>query len=89
MPVIVGIDIFQFGNDVLGNVWEEVDDCWNGSYVGAPRDGSAWWQGICSLEVVRGGAWLNGPMKLRSASRGKAGRTYNYVGFRVARTLAP
>ena len=29
-------------HDVPGNVWEWVEDCWNGSYTGAPGDGSAW-----------------------------------------------
>ena len=27
-------------HDVLGNVWEWVEDCWNERYVGAPADGS-------------------------------------------------
>ena len=28
-------------HDILGNVREWVEDCWNGSYAGAPSDGSA------------------------------------------------
>ena len=28
--------------DAIGNVWEMVEDCWHGSYAGAPSDGSAW-----------------------------------------------
>ena len=31
--------------DTAGNVWEWVEDCWNGSYRGAPNDGSAWTSG--------------------------------------------
>ena len=31
--------------DVLGNVWEWVDDCWNEDYEGAPFDGSSVVQG--------------------------------------------
>jgi formylglycine-generating enzyme required for sulfatase activity len=28
-----------FGNyDILGNIWQWVEDCWNGHYVGAPVD---------------------------------------------------
>ena len=27
-------------HDLHGNVWEWVEDCWNGSYEGAPSDGS-------------------------------------------------
>ena len=29
-------------HDMLGNVWEWVQDCWHTSYRGAPNDGSAW-----------------------------------------------
>ena len=29
-------------HDVLGNVWEWVEDCWHGGYRGAPSDGRAW-----------------------------------------------
>ena len=40
--------------DMVGNVWEWTEDCWNGSYQGAPADGSAWTSGDCSRRVVRG-----------------------------------
>ncbi len=43
--------------DMMGNVWEWTDDCWNESYRGAPSGGSAWTSGNCSRRVVRGGAW--------------------------------
>ena len=78
-------------HDVLGNVWEWVEDCWNGSYEGAPVDGSAWESGDCSWWVVRGGSWLSGPRFLRSAYRigGTSGFRVNSSGFRVARTLTP
>ena len=48
-------------HDMLGNVWEWVADCSNGSYAGAPADGSAWTSGDCSRRVLRGGSWGNGP----------------------------
>ena len=86
----------RFGlHDVHGNVMEWVEDCWHGSYQGAPSDGSAWAQGgDCSRRVVRGGSWYSGPRNLRSAfrlrySRYSAGGRLDYVGFRVARTLTP
>ena len=44
-------------HDMHGNVWEWVRDCWNGSYAGAPVDGSAWLSGNCSGRVLRGGSW--------------------------------
>ena len=78
-------------HDVHGNVWEKVQDCWNGSYTGAPSDGSAWESGYCSYRVLRGGSGFVGSGQLRSASRvwiSSGDRDNNFVGFRVARTLA-
>ena len=55
--------------DMHGNVWEWVQDCWNGSYAGAPVDGSAWLSGKCALRVGRGGSWLDYPSALHSEWR--------------------
>jgi formylglycine-generating enzyme required for sulfatase activity len=80
-------------HDMLGNVWEWTADCWNESYVGAPKDGGAWTSGDCSRHVLRGGSWANIPVFVRSAARVKGdagGREFDYsiyAGFRVARTL--
>ena len=79
-------------HDIHGNVWEWVKDCWNGSYKGAPSDGSAWVSsGDCNHRVLRGGSWNNNPWDLRSAIRNwlETGKRNNNYGFRVARTLAP
>ena len=83
--------------DVLGNVWEWVEDCWRDSYAGAPRNGSAWIEGDggdCSHRVLRGGSWDSLSQSLRSANRGSyvTGGRDIYVGlrlFRSVRTLAP
>ncbi len=80
----------EFGlYDTAGNVREWVEDCWNGSYEGAPTDGSAWTSGQCDSRVLRGGSWYINPKFLRSASRGGnvPGNRYYGFGFRVARTL--
>ena len=78
-------------HDVHGNVWEWTGDCGNGSYAGAPSDGSAWQSGECSRRVLRGGSWFDAPRDLRSAFRywDSAGLRVDVVGFRLARTLTP
>ena len=79
--------------DVLGNLWQWTEDCWNESYAGAPADGTAWTTGDCGKRVLRGGSWSNLPEFVRSAARSRAdaaGRDIDYssyAGFRVARTL--
>ena len=80
----------EFGlHDVSGNVFEWLEDCWNGSYREAPSDGGAWKTGDCDRRVFRGGSWLNEPRFLRSAFRVRYALGYrsNVLGFRVARTL--
>jgi formylglycine-generating enzyme required for sulfatase activity len=78
-------------HDMLGNVWELVQDCWHYTYEGAPADGTAWTVGYCNERVLRGGAWISPPGDLGSAVRGRLtpGNRNNYTGFRVARTLCP
>src|SRR5208337_714439 len=45
-------------NDMAGNVWQWVQDCYHSDYGGAPTDGTAW-TGDCSKHVIRGGSWFN------------------------------
>jgi formylglycine-generating enzyme required for sulfatase activity len=74
--------------DMLGNLEEWTEDCWNANYTGAPADGSAWASGDCSLRAVRGGSWDDAPVGLRAAYRVGSPtviRVYRR-GFRVART---
>lgn len=74
--------------DMLGNVWEWTQDCWNEDYIGAPRDGSSWSAGDCNKRVIRGGSWYNNPQFLRSAFRVSSNqsiRNFNF-GFRVLRS---
>ena len=75
--------------DVHGNVYEWVQDCWNGSYAGAPTSGAAWLNGNCTLRVLRGGSWGKEPKNLRSARRinDPPSLRSGKRGFRVAMTL--
>ena len=75
--------------DVLGNVSEWTEDCWNETYAGAPTDGRAWRSGDCSQRVLRGGSWSYEPDFLRSADRYRlqAGLRLILNGFRLARTI--
>jgi len=76
-------------NDMIGNVWEWVEDCYEQSFDMAPTDGRANTFEGCPARVLRGGSWYAVPQDLRSAVR-----NYTYpslvsmvVGFRVAKTL--
>ena len=78
--------------DMHGNAREWVEDCWHGSYRGAPADGSAWTAGgDCRKRVLRGGSWNEIPWDIRSASRlaGKVKTRNSKSGFRIALTLDP
>jgi formylglycine-generating enzyme required for sulfatase activity len=80
----------RFGlHDMLGNVWEWTEDCWNASHAGAPVDGSARLSGDCSQRILRGGSWSTVPRFVRSATRHKnpADHRDNLTGFRLARSL--
>jgi formylglycine-generating enzyme required for sulfatase activity len=76
-------------HDMIGNVWEWVEDCWNTSYWGAPNDGSSRLSGDCSSRVIRGGGWEIDASGARSAVRNREviGDRNNNLGFRLARTL--
>jgi formylglycine-generating enzyme required for sulfatase activity len=83
--------------DMMGNVWEWLQDCWHGSYVGAPTDGSAWVDdqyGNCfAMDVTprqaRGGSWSSLPYYLRASFTGGSLpiERDQTTGFRVARAI--
>jgi len=72
--------------DMHGNVYEWVADCWHGDYVGAPVDGSAWTEFMCSSHQIRGNDWIEPPMFSRSGNRNdRAPEVFgDWLGFRVA-----
>lgn len=79
-------------NDMHGNVWEWVQDCYENDYSkGQPNDGSAHRadDSACSDRVLRGGSWIYYPQLLRAAYRDwstPADLSIN-AGFRLARTV--
>ena len=79
-------------HDMLGNVWEWVQDCYDkAAYANAavPTDGSAYEVPDCPARGVRGGSWFSGPARSRFAYRGGYGpdSRFDLYGFRVARSL--
>jgi formylglycine-generating enzyme required for sulfatase activity len=71
--------------DLYGNVWEWVEDCWNGSYRDAPTDGSAWLTGDCARRGFRGGGYGDIPRFARSTLRNRANAQHRKddIGFRL------
>ena len=78
--------------DMLGNVMDWVEDCWHGTYGGAPDVGYPPWQDNCSSDyrVLRGGSWLHpDPHLLRASSRYPYPTDYffNFLGARCCRSV--
>jgi formylglycine-generating enzyme required for sulfatase activity/predicted Ser/Thr protein kinase len=74
-------------SDLLGNVFEWVQDCWHADYVGAPADGSARMDGDCKEHELRGGSWFSAPQFVNAAYRNRFEADYrsSSVGFRLVR----
>jgi len=75
--------------DMMGNVFEMVQDCWFKTYADAPADGSPHLGGACELRLNRGGSWTSIPGGLRAALRGadKTTTRVTDLGFRLAREI--
>lgn len=75
--------------DIVGNVWEWVQDKYQSSYAGAPTDGSAY-EGSGSGRVMRGGSFIyfGDAWYLRADGRDGIDPGYRNgcVGFRLARS---
>jgi len=80
----------SFGlNDMLGNVFQWTEDCWQADYVGAPVDGSALNTGECSEHELRGGSWFSTPAYVRANYRNHfaAGYRTSSVGIRLVKEI--
>jgi formylglycine-generating enzyme required for sulfatase activity len=77
--------------DMHGNVFQWVEDCYEGTLNGMPQNGAPRLRDQCGRRVARGGSWYVNADVIRAADRSgyATGIRLNYVGFRVARTLAP
>jgi formylglycine-generating enzyme required for sulfatase activity len=73
--------------DMLGNVWEWVND-WYGTYPSSAQTNPTGPVSASSYRVLRGGAWTYATGYVRSSYRstGTPGNTRYSLGFRVART---
>jgi len=76
-------------HDMLGNVWQWVEDCGNAALAGRPADGRPVLSGHCRDRALRGGSWDNLPQAVRVGSRSADGSQarQSIFGFRVAKTL--
>lgn len=76
--------------DMLGSVHEWTNDCENNKdYTGAPTDGSAWRDSVCSRIVTRGGAWTStlSNMKVHNRKVYDKHTPFERVGFRLVRDI--
>jgi formylglycine-generating enzyme required for sulfatase activity len=85
-----GFNLYQ----MVGNVYEWVQDCYHSTYDGGPPlDGSEWTTGCPdkNVRIARNGSWTEDPDRVRSAVRipFRKDRYFYWLGFRVARTLLP
>jgi formylglycine-generating enzyme required for sulfatase activity len=81
---------YGFGlNDMAGNVWEWVEDCYHNDYKDASRDGQAWITEHCNKRVLRGGSWDNFPSDFRVSFRYRFRPGYRDFseGFRCAKSI--
>jgi formylglycine-generating enzyme required for sulfatase activity/predicted Ser/Thr protein kinase len=76
-------------SDLLGNVFEWVEDCWHADYVGAPTDGTARLDGDCKQHELRGGSWFSSPRFVNASYRNRFAADYrsSAVGFRLVREV--
>jgi formylglycine-generating enzyme required for sulfatase activity len=77
--------------NMLGNVRQWTQDCWNPAPAAIASNGAPVLSGDCSARATRGGSWADDPAKLRAAARDyeSVDEGSERIGFRVARDLGP
>ena len=75
--------------DMVGNVWEWVEDCYVMTYLDSQTDATAQTTYGCDRRGARGGSWSSNPNRQRPTFRGRdpVELTTQIFGFRVARDL--
>lgn len=75
--------------DMIGNLTEWTDDCWNPDHSGRPDGDGIRFSGDCSRRMLRGGTWGYPSEFLRSAYRFQFELDHrdNGLGFRVIRVI--
>jgi formylglycine-generating enzyme required for sulfatase activity len=75
--------------DMIGNVWEWVEDCFVDYERIAPANGSIVTSDNCPRRVLRGSSWFSSANNARAAQRGRNVPSVrsNLIGLRLARTL--
>lgn len=76
-------------HDMLGNVWEWVQDCYRQDYRGVPSNGTASAEFKGCDRVNRGGSWMSPVWKFRLGFRDRTDprKGLEELGFRVARNI--
>jgi formylglycine-generating enzyme required for sulfatase activity len=76
-------------HDMIGNVYEWVEDCYSHILDEIPTDGTALKGEGCNHHVLRGAAWYSDPGRITSRYRAyqTPDRRDYVIGFRVARTV--
>jgi formylglycine-generating enzyme required for sulfatase activity len=76
-------------HDMIGNVWEWIEDCYEMPYSATPADGSAQLARGCNRRGSRGGGWRSDYARQTPTFRGRDPESLNsqIFGFRVARDL--
>ena len=83
-------DTDQGACDMIGNLWEWVQDDYHDTYDDAPDDGSAWNETPSTgQKVYRGGGWFFTQPYMTTTRRLKFNQSSHrdFIGFRLARSV--